>query len=101
MWPSVHAALAFVYSARCVIDRPALDEIELLRIERAEEAGRNESLDQSGETPARLPGGLDLHAAPAAHRIDGEAGHGALFRIGLGEHAAWLWFVDARLDLLF
>src|SRR5688500_16218397 len=83
-----------------LIDRPALDEIELLAIEFAEEAWSDKLLDQSDQAAARFPRMLDADAAPIPHRVDGEAGDGPLVWIGLGEDAARLRFVDARLDFL-
>ncbi len=78
-----------------LIDRPALDEVELLAIELAEVAWRDNPLDQSGKTAARFPRSLDAHAALIPRRVDGEAVDGALAWIGLGEDAARLRFLDA------
>src|SRR5688572_28983968 len=89
----------FRHSSRVSFGCPALDEIELLRVELAEEAGRDEAFDESGGPAARFPGGLDPNPTLGADWVDGEEGHGALVRIGLGEHAARLRFVDVCLAL--
>jgi hypothetical protein len=82
------------------IDCPAFDEIELLRVDLAEEAWGDEPFNQSGEAPGWFPRSFDPDATLSPRRVDGEAGDCAPIRIGLGEDAAWLWFVDARLDEL-
>src|SRR5215211_7842142 len=93
-------ALAFSRSRGIPVGRPALDEIELLDVELAEHAGREKPLDHPSESAARIPGGLDPDPALVTHRIDDEAGHGALLGIDFREHAARLRFLDASLDHL-
>ena len=100
MAPFLRDALAFSRSRSIPVDRPALDEIELLSVELAEHAGREERLDQPGESAARLPGSLDPYHALVTHWFNDEAGYGALLGIDFREHAARLRFLDASLDLL-
>jgi len=92
--------LTFSRSRSIPVDRPALDEIELLGVELAEHAGREKPLDQPGESAAQFPGGLDPYAALVTGWIDDEAGYGTLPGIDFREYAARLWFLDVSLDLL-
>src|SRR5829696_8528093 len=78
--------LAYPSFLEALVNRPALDEIELLRIELAEHPRRDEPLDQAGEPTARFPRGLDSDKAMVPGRIDDEAGHGPLLLVRLRQH---------------
>ena len=79
---------------------PAIDEIEFLAVERVEHAGDDQPLDQPRDPEARVPGRVNADTACSSRRIDRDARHGAIAWIRLGQHAAQLRFIDARLDLL-
>jgi hypothetical protein len=52
------------------VDCPAFDEMELLRVDLAEEAWGDEPFNQSGETSGCFPRSFDPDATLSPHRVD-------------------------------